>query len=116
MADNFITRPANRAYYEEVLGAGVRIFLRQGEFIHAKTFVCDDYLSSIGSANMDSRSFDINYEINSYIYDEETALACKAIFEDDLKKCRELTLAEWSRRPWYKRLLESVIRLFAPLL
>ena len=116
VADNFITRPANRAYYEEVLGAGVRIFLRQGEFIHAKTFVCDDYLSSIGSANMDSRSFDINYEINSYIYDEETALACKAIFEDDLKKCRELTLAEWSRRPWYKRLLESVIRLFAPLL
>ena len=116
VADNFITRPANRAYYEEILGAGVRIFLRQGEFIHSKTFVCDDYLSSIGSANMDARSFGINYEINTYIYDEEAALKNKAIFEKDLEKCRELTLEEWSRRPWYKRLLESVIRLFAPLL
>ena len=115
-ADNFIARPANRAYYEEILGAGVRIFLRQGEFIHSKTFVCDDYLSSIGSANMDARSFGINYEINTYIYDEEAALKNKAIFEKDLEKCRELTLEEWSRRPWYKRLLESVIRLFAPLL
>ena len=116
VADNFITRPANRAYYEEILGAGVRIFLRQGEFIHSKTFVCDDYLSSIGSANMDARSFGINYEINTYIYDEEAALVNKTIFEEDLKQCRELTLEEWSRRPWYKRLLESVIRLFAPLL
>ncbi|MBQ8062201.1 MAG: PLDc N-terminal domain-containing protein [Bacteroidales bacterium] len=116
VADNFITRPANRAFYEEILGAGVRIFLRQGEFIHSKTFVCDDYLSSIGSANMDARSFGINYEINTYIYDEEAALVNKAIFEEDLKQCRELTLEEWSKRPWYKRLLESVIRLFAPLL
>ena len=116
VADNFITRPANRAYYEEILGAGVRIFLRKGEFIHSKTFVCDDYLSSIGSANMDARSFGINYEINTYIYDEEAALMNKAIFEKDLEKCRELTLEEWSRMPWYKRLLESVIRLFAPLL
>ena len=115
-ADNFITRPANRAYYEEILGAGVRIFLRQGEFIHAKTFVCDDYLSSIGSANIDSRSFDINYEINTYIYDEETALKCKAIYEADLEKSRELTLEEWSRRPWHNRLAESVIRLLSPLL
>ncbi len=115
-ADNFIARPANRAYYEEILGVGVRLFLRQGEFIHSKTFVCDDYLSSIGSANMDARSFGINYEINTYIYDEEAALMNKAIFEKDLEKCRELTLEEWSRRPWYKRLLESVIRLFAPLL
>ena len=115
-ADNFITRPANKAYYEEILSAGVRLFLRQGEFIHAKTIVCDDYLSSIGSANIDSRSFDINYEINTYIYDEQTALECKAIYEADLEKSRELTLEEWSRRPWYNRLAESVIRLFAPLL
>lgn len=115
-ADNIITRPANRAYYEEVLKAGVRIFLRQGEFIHAKTFVSDDYLSSIGTANMDRRSFHINYEVNSYIYDEPTALECRAIFEKDIEKSRELTIEEWSRRPWYNRLLESVIRLFSPLL
>ncbi len=116
VADNILMRPANRAYYEEVLQAGVRIFLRQGEFIHAKTFVCDDYLSSIGSANLDFRSFAINYEVNSYIYDEETALMNKGIFLYDLRQCHELTLEEWNRRPWYSRLLESLMRLFAPLL
>ena len=116
VADNILMRPANRAYYDEILRAGVRLFLKQGEFIHSKTFVCDDYLSSIGSANMDARSFDLNYEINSYIYDEETALLNRRIFMSDLEECRELTLAEWSRRPWYARLIQSVIRLFAPLL
>ena len=116
VADNILMRPANRAYYEEALQAGVRIFLRHGEFIHAKTFVCDDYLSSIGSANLDFRSFAINYEVNSYIYDEETALMNKGIFLYDLRQCHELTLEEWNARPWYSRLLESFMRLFAPLL
>lgn len=116
VADNILMRPANRAYYEEALQAGVRIFLRQGEFIHAKTFVCDDYLSSIGSANLDFRSFAINYEVNSYIYDEETAIMNKGIFMYDIRQCRELTLEEWNRRPWYSRILESLMRLFAPLL
>lgn len=116
VADNILMRPANRAYYEEALQAGVRIFLRRGEFIHAKTFVCDDYLTSIGSANLDFRSFAINYEVNSYIYNEQTALMNKGIFMYDLRQCHELTLEEWSHRPWYSRLLESFMRLFAPLL
>ncbi len=116
VADNLLMRPANRAYYEEALQAGVKIFLRRGEFIHAKTFVCDDYLSSIGSANLDFRSFAINYEVNTYIYDEEAALMNKGIFQYDLRQCHELTLKEWSVRPWYSRILESLLRLFAPLL
>lgn len=116
VADNILMRPANRAYYEEALQAGVRIFLRKGEFIHAKTFVCDDYLSSIGSANLDFRSFAINYEVNAYIYDEQAALMNKGIFMYDLRQCHELTLEEWSARPWYSRILESFMRLFAPLL
>ena len=115
VADNLLMRPANRAYYEEALQAGVRIFLRKGEFIHAKTFVCDDYLSSIGSANLDFRSFAINYEVNSYIYDEETALMNKGIFMYDLRQCHELTLEAWNARPWYSRIIESFMRLFAPL-
>ena len=116
VADNILMRPANRAYYEEALQAGVRIFLRKGEFIHAKTFVSDDYLSSIGSANLDFRSFAINYEVNSYIYDEQTALMNKGIFMYDLRQCHELTIEEWSARPWYSHILESLMRLFAPLL
>ena len=110
VADNFITRPANRAYYEEILGAGVRIFLRQGEFIHSKTFVCDDYLSCVGSANLDSRSFGIDYEINTFFYDRAVALRQKQIFENDLPICRLVIAAEAHPTPW-----QRLMRHLAPI-
>lgn len=114
--DTFFMRPANCSYYEECLEAGVRIFLRKGGFIHSKTFVADDYLSSIGTANLDFRSFDINYEVNTYIYDSETAIMNKEIFLNDMKSSYEITFNEWQNRPWTKKFLEKIIRLFSPLL
>lgn len=114
-ADNIFMRPANKAYYAEALDAGVKVYLRK-EFIHAKTFVCDDYVTSIGTANLDYRSFDIDYEVNSYIFDEETAIYYKNIFLKDMEDCTELTAEEWSRRPYYKTLIDSFFRLFAPLM
>lgn len=114
-ADNIFMRPANKAYYSEALDAGVKIFLKN-QFIHAKTFVCDDYVTSIGTANLDYRSFDIDYEVNSYIYDEETAIYYKRIFQSDLDDCREITKEEWDKRPYYKTLIDNIFRLFAPLL
>ncbi|MBR1871624.1 MAG: cardiolipin synthase [Bacteroidales bacterium] len=114
--DNFFMRPVNESYYEECLEAGIKIFLRKGEFIHSKTFVSDDYLSCIGTANIDFRSYDLDYEVNTFIYDEETALANKEIFLNDAMQCRELMMEEWEQRPWHKRLMEYIMRLFAPLL
>jgi cardiolipin synthase len=114
-ADNIFMRPANKAYYAEALDAGVKVYLRK-EFIHAKTFVCDDYVTSIGTANLDYRSFDIDYEVNSYIFDEETAIYYKNIFLKDMEDCTELTAEEWSRRPYYKTFIDSFFRLFAPLM
>lgn len=114
--DSKIMRACNCAYYKECLGAGVRLFERQGEFIHSKTFVMDDYLSCIGTANIDFRSFAIDYEDNVYIYDTETARQCVDIFENDLKTCREITLEEVRRWPWYRKFYQKLIRLFAPLL
>ncbi len=108
--------PANESFFTECLEAGIKIYQRGGEFIHSKTFVCDDYLSSIGTANMDYRSFNINYEVNTYIYDEATALQNRDIFLKDMELSTELRLADWHRRPWYKKLLERIMRLFAPLL
>ena len=67
-------------------------------------------------AKLRKSRFAINYEVNSYIYDEETALMNKGIFMYDLRQCHELTLEAWNARPWYCRILESFIRLFAPLL
>lgn len=107
---------ANKAYYSACLEAGVRIFEKQGSFIHSKTIVSDDYLSVIGSANMDYRSLELNYEINAYIFNEQTAVRNRDIFLKDLEECEEITLERWCKRPWYLKLGQAVIKLFAPLL
>lgn len=114
--DTIFLTTCNASYFEECLQAGVKIYLRGGKFNHSKTFVCDDYLSSIGTANLDFRSFDLSHEDNGYIYDEETALLMKAIYEKDFELCRQLTLEEWSEQPFHKRFAQSFIRLFAPML
>lgn len=107
---------ANKSYYRECLEAGIRIYEKKGNFIHSKTIVSDDYLSVIGSANMDYRSLVLNYEINAYIFNEATAVRNKGIFTEDLEECEEIRLEEWMRRPWYMKLAQAVVRLFAPLL
>ena len=115
-ADSFYMAPANRSYFTECLDAGIRIFERKGNFIHSKTFVCDDYLSQIGTANMDYRSFSTNYEINTFMFNEEAAKLNKEIFLKDLESSVEVVPAVWNRRPWYNKVLERILRLNAPLL
>ena len=78
--------------------------------------VSDDYLSIIGSANMDCRSMELSYEINAYIYNEEIARENYRIFMEDLRECTEIRLEDWARRPWHHRFTQSIMRLFAPLL
>lgn len=107
----------NKAYYQECLDAGVRIYERGGEFIHSKTLVCDDYLSQIGTANIDYRSFNLNHEVNAYIYDTETALENKEIFIRDLTLSKEIIPEKWEKsRKWYKKLFSRLLRLIAGVL
>jgi len=115
--DTPLMGPANRAYYAECMEAGVRIFERGGEFIHAKTLVIDDNLSVMGGSNLDCRSFDINSENDTFIYDEETAQVNKQIFQKEKAFCEELDLATWkaSRSVW-QRFSSAFMRLFSPLL
>lgn len=115
-SDTRYTDPAGRSYYESLLSAGLRIYEHETAFIHAKTMVSDDYISMIGSTNMDFRSFESSFELNSYHYDEELAMRNKAIFLEDLKGCREVKLEEFEKRPWWKKGIESIMRLFAPLM
>ncbi len=115
-SDFFFMDPAIHSYYEESLKAGVRIFERHDRFIHAKTLVSDDYLSVIGSANMDFRSLELSFEINCYMYDDTIAIENKNIFLDEINLCKEVILEEWIKRAWYKKLAESIMRLFSPLL
>ena len=114
--DTFYMGPANRSFYRECLYAGVKIYERGGEFMHSKTFVSDDYLSCIGTANMDNRSFSIDYEDNAYMYDRELALQNKAIFEEDMKVCEEVTVEDVMHWKWYQIFLQKLIRIAAPLL
>ena len=115
-SDTAFMGPANKSFYKDCLLSGIRIFERSGEFMHSKTFVSDDYLSSIGSANMDVRSFRVDFEDNAYLYDRELAVRNKEIFLDDLHICTEITLDDVKSWPWYQVFLQKVIRLFAPLL
>ena len=115
-ADLFFMGPANRAYFQECLEAGIKIYEKTGSFIHSKTIVADDYLSVIGSANMDYRSLELNYEINTYIYDSNMAVMNREIFLKDQEECRQIFLKDWIRRPWYRKAAQTIMKLFSPLL
>ena len=109
--DTPLIGPANRAFYEECLEAGVRICERDGVFVHSKTLVADDYLSVIGSSNLDVRSFSLNNEVNTLIYDRETALSNKAGFLADAASAREYSYPEWKARSRWKDLGSRAMRL-----
>lgn len=115
--DTPLIGPANRSVYAECLAAGVHILERNGEFIHSKTLVCDDGLTIVGASNLDMRSFFTNSEVNSFIYDKETALFCKAHFLEDAEGTREWTLESWKNsRTWYQEMGSHFMRLFYRLL
>ena len=104
------------SYLQELMKAGVKVYMYQKGFLHSKLIVCDDCLSSVGSTNMDFRSFEHNFEVNAFMYDSHSARLLKEIFLSDQKDAELLKLKEWRKRPWYQKVFESIIRLFAPLL
>ena len=94
----------------------MRIFLYQGGFLHAKTIVCDDDFASVGSTNLDVRSFTLDFEIDAYCYDPAVASQQKAFFLEDMEKCIEVTNEFWASRSRWEKFKESLARLFSPLL
>jgi cardiolipin synthase len=115
-SDSRMVHWGTMSYLQELMEAGIKIYMYQKGFLHSKLFVCDDYLSSVGSTNMDFRSFEHNFEVNAFMYDKTSALMLKDIFLSDQKDAKLLHLKEWRMRPWSQKVKESVIRLFAPLL
>lgn len=107
---------AARSYYGELLRAGVEIYRYKKGFVHSKTMVSDGLLSVIGTANMDHRSFELNFEVNSIIYDEEIGKQLTQIFYNDLKFAEKIDLEEWQKRTFFKELPEKLARLLSPLL
>lgn len=83
----------------DLLDSGVNIYTYQNEFIHSKILMIDDEVSSIGSANMDFRSFELNFEVNAYVYDKVIAKQLREAFEEDITKSNLLTKEKYENRP-----------------
>ena len=114
-ADNRLTHLGSCSYLADMLRAGVKVYFYKKGFLHSKLMVSDDELSTVGSTNVDSRSFEHNFEVNAFIYDAETALQMREIFLQDQRECIQVFLKSWKKRSWDLKAAESVIRLLAPL-
>ncbi len=107
---------AGMTYARELAEAGVRVLLYKGAYFHAKTVCVDSKICSVGSANMDIRSFSINYETNLVVYDEGVTRRLDEDFERDIDSCTEFSTSIYDAQPLRTRLLDSVMRLGSPLL
>jgi len=99
-----------------MLEAGVEIYRYTKGFIHAKTMVCDDKIAFVGTANLDQRSFDLNFEVNAVVYNKALAQQLSNAFIEDLKYAEKLEYSDWMQRPRWRRLVERVLYLFSPLM
>lgn len=115
-SDSAFVNAACNSYYQDLLDVGIEIYQYKKGFIHAKTMICDEYISIIGTANLDNRSFDLNFEINAIVYDTKLAKEMKFNFENDLNDSKKILLAEWKSRHLVTRTIEKVAHLFSPLL
>jgi cardiolipin synthase len=116
VSDSKVVNAAAYSYYGDLLDAGAEIYLYQKGFVHAKTMVTDKKLAMVGTANMDSRSFDLNFEVNAIIYDVDTAEKLTGIFYDDIKDASKIDAKTWNQRPIIKQMFEKTARLVSPLL
>ena len=101
----------------DLLDFGIKIYhYDKNAFLHAKTVVIDDEICSIGTANMDTRSFELNFEVNAFIYSEVIAKEQKGEFEKDILKCEELTKEKYNSRSRAVKVKEAISRLFSDVL
>ena len=107
---------ASMSYLGELLRVGVKCYQYTNGFIHSKTVYVDGFVTSVGTANMDIRSFDLNFETNAFIYDREVTREHEEQFLEDIKNSTEITLDWYDRRsPWF-RVKEAISRLISPML
>ena len=115
-SDSKLIDLASHSYLDDMMRAGVKILFYEPGFLHSKLLIADDALTVIGSANMDFRSFEHNFEVNAFVCDEEFTARMAAIFDSDAAKCHAVTPGEWFRRPRRRRWAESFMRVFSPLM
>jgi cardiolipin synthase len=114
--DKRIVYYASRSYFPEMMDAGVKIFEYEKGFLHSKIVVVDEQIASIGTANMDMRSFHLNFEVNAFLYNTESVNTLVKDYENDLLECKPIVKEVYANRPFYQKLFESLSRLASPLL
>ena len=114
--DKRYVHPVTQYNYLELLEAGVRIYEYTPGFLHAKYFVSDDSVATVGTVNMDSRSFRLHFECGVWFSDCPAVLSVRNHFSALLRESREISLAAWKKTPWFKRLGRAVLHLFSPFL
>ncbi len=115
-SDSFIVQHASLSFIKPLLERGVKVYLYEKGFIHAKTISIDSTLAFIGTVNMDTRSLYLNFEITSIIHEPDLCKEMEDNFAKDKQNARLVTLEQWQNRPAFQRGLDSVCRLLAALL
>lgn len=115
-SDSWIVQAASLSFIEDLLIAGINIYFYKKGFLHSKVIMIDESFASVGTANMDYRSFDLNHEVNTYLYDADLVETLSKQFEEDKLESVQISLEDWRQRGLKQKLKESVCRLLAPLL
>lgn len=116
ISDSKMVNAAAGSYYTALLKHGVKIYKYNKGFVHAKTIVIDNDLAIVGSANMDYRSFDLNFEVNAILYSKHIAKKLIKIFHKDIEDSTKIDAQTWLNRPKYIHLWEKMVRLLSPFL
>lgn len=114
--DHLFVYWAGLSYIGELIHAGVKFYTYEKGFLHSKVFIMDDFVSSVGTANLDIRSFKLNFEVNAFIYDDITNLKLTDQFYKDLEDCKEITIESYAKRSRIVKIKESISRLLSPIL
>lgn len=114
--DHFFMPWVSNQYIEELLESKVNVYFYNHGFIHAKTIVADSNISSVGTANMDIRSFSLNFETNAVLYGENIALELEQDFKNDLVHCEKISLKAFRHRSLITRFFEAIFRLISPIM
>ena len=104
---------ASRSYLKPLLAAGVKVYCHTFGFIHAKAWVADDKIATVGSSNIDFRSFTQSSEVNAFVYDTLFAQQMRQIFEQDMRHCDLIPQDWWQHRSFKERLLQVIVKPFA---
>lgn len=115
-SDQIMVGQASRAYYDDLIDAGVRVWLFQDGLLHSKLMTVDDSFAFLGSSNLDVRSFRLNFEVNAILYNDTMAVRLREEQEAWIARAKRLDADAWRRRPLRQKVAQDISKLFSPLL